>query len=334
MILAGDIGGTNTRLALFREDPSCLTLVEEQVYSSREHAGLEEIVKLFLRGRSQTADIACFGFAGPVLEGRAVAANLPWAIDAADLSRHTGIGSVRLINDLQAHAYGIGDLPDTDLTILNEGTPAAGNAALIAAGTGLGEAGMFWDGIEHHAFAAEGGHADFGPGNDLEIALDSFLMKKFGHVSCERVISGQGIRNIYDFLASTNINEEPQWLKDELSQAADPAVLISEHGLNGTAAICECALNIFAGAYGAEAGNLALRMMAVGGIFISGGIAGKIMPFMKKPLFMEAFVNKGRMKPLLQQVPVKVIVNDRIGLLGAARYAFRSNEKNLRIAYP
>jgi glucokinase len=333
MILAGDIGGTNTRLALFREEAGRLVLTDEQIYPSHQHANLEEIAGLFLNDRPHCADLACFGIAGPVINGRAVTANLPWVVDAANLSRQTAIPSVWLINDLQAHANGIGDLPEIDLITLNAGVPAAGNAALIAAGTGLGEAGMFWDGTEYHAFAGEGGHTDFAPRNDLEIALHSFLMKKFGHVSSERVLSGPGIRNIYDFLVASKIKEEPQWLKDELAQAPDPVVVISQHGLNATAPICEYALDIFVGAYGSEAGNLALKMMAVGGVYISGGIAAKIMPVMKKRLFLKAFVDKGRLQSLLQAVPVKLIVNDRIGLLGAARYALRSSQKNLKPDY-
>jgi glucokinase len=333
MILAGDIGGTNTRLALFREEAGRLVLTQQQVYSSPQHANLEEIVGIFLNAHPASPDLACFGVAGPVIDGKAVTANLPWIVDAANLSRQTAISSVWLINDLQAHAYGIPDLPDTDLISLNAGLPVAGNAALMAAGTGLGEAGMFWDGTDHHAFAGEGGHADFAPRNELEVALHGFLTKKFGHVSCERVLSGPGIKNIYDFLVTAGTKEEPQWLKEELAQAADPVVVISQHGLNATAPICQETLNIFVGAYGSEAGNLALKMMAVGGIYISGGIAGKILPVMKKPLFMEGFIDKGRMQSLLQDIPVKVIVNDRIGLLGAARYALTSSQKNLKPVY-
>ncbi|HLW54456.1 MAG TPA: glucokinase [Candidatus Angelobacter sp.] len=333
MILAGDIGGTNTRLALFREESGRLLLAEEQIFPSRQHASLEEIVGLYLKSRPQTVEAACFGIAGPVINGRATTANLPWIVDAAELSRRASIPSVWIINDLQAHAYGISDLPAKSLLTLNEGKLTAGNRALIAAGTGLGEAGMFWDGSEHHAFAGEGGHADFAPANELEAALHAFLMKKFGHVSCERVLSGPGIKNIYDFLVAAGIQEEPEWLRDQLAQAFDPVVVISDHALNTTAPICQCALDIFVSAYGAEAGNMALRLMAVGGVYVSGGIAGKIIPLLKKPAFMKAFVDKGRMEGLLNAVPVKVIVNDHIGLLGAARYALRSSRGNLKPAY-
>jgi glucokinase len=244
-------------------------------------------------------------------------------VDARQLADETAIKNVSLINDLEAHAYGINDLDPEDLITLNPGKPCPGNAALIAAGTGLGEAGLFWDGTQHRAFAGEGGHADFAPTNDLELALTGYLMKKFGHVSWERVLSGPGIANIYDFLRDSKIEPEPQWLKDELNQAPDRAVLISQYGLEGKAAICGRTLDIFASAYGAEAGNMALRLLAVGGVFVSGGIAGKVMAKLKGPVFMSAFVAKGRMQPLLEAVPVKVIINEHIGLLGAARYAVR-----------
>jgi glucokinase len=321
MILAGDIGGTNTRIALFQQDGGKLKLVRECIYPSRQHQGLDEIVGRFLRDQAATADKACFGIAGPVLDGRANASNLAWIVDARQLSRETAIKNVWLINDLEAHAYGISDLDPDDLITLNPGKPCAGNAALIAAGTGLGEAGMFWDGTAHHAFAGEGGHADFAPGSELELALHAYLMKKFDHVSCERVLSGPGIKNIYDFLRDSKTEQEPPWLKDELDHAPDPVVLISQYGLEGKAAICTRALDVFVGAYGAEAGNVALRIMAVNGLYISGGIAGKLLPKMSEPWFMKAFLNKGRMQPLLENVPVKIIINDHIGLLGAARYA-------------
>jgi glucokinase len=333
MILAGDIGGTNTRLALFKESSGMLVMLEEQIYASLQHANLEEIVADFLNSRSIVPEAACFGIAGPVIDSRAITANLPWVVDAGQLARQTKVPAVWLINDLQAHAYGIPDLAPEHLITLNAGNPSPGNAGLIAAGTGLGEAGMYWDGLEHHAFAGEGGHSDFAPGNELEAALCSFLMKKFGHVSCERVLSGRGIKNIYDFLAEARIKDEPQWLKDELAKAADPVVLISQHALDATAEVCECALDLFVSIYGAEAGNLALKLMAVNGIYISGGIAGKILSFMKKPHFMKAFTSKGRMTSMMEKIPVKVIVNDRIGLLGSARFAFRSSQKNLKPVY-
>ncbi len=326
MILAGDIGGTNSRMALFADESGRLRLAAEKTYPSHQHKGLEEIVKLFLSETGGKVEIACCGIAGPVVRGRAVASNLPWIADAAEISRHTGIACVWLINDLQAHAAGIGDLEESDLVALNFAQAAKGNAALIAAGTGLGEAGMYWDGECRHAFASEGGHADFAPRTDLEVSLHIHLMQKFGHVSCERVLSGPGLKNVYDFLRDSGIEFEPDWLRDEVKASLDPAAIISQHGLDGKASICERALNVFTAAYGSEAGNLALRMLATGGVFLSGGIAAKILPKLQSSIFLDAFTNKGRMKPLLESIPVTVIVNSKVGLIGAARYAIMRRE--------
>jgi glucokinase len=331
MILVGDIGGTHTRLALISQREGRLTLEREHIYPSREHASLDEIVGSFVDDPAARPEAACFGIAGPVLNGRANVSNLAWVVDASQIAANSGIARVWLINDLLAHASGIPELSDLDLITLNAGTPRPGNAALIAAGTGLGEAGMYWDGMSYHPFPAEGGHADLAPGNELELALHSYLTKKFGHVSCERVLSGPGIKNVYDFLRDTNLEDEPDWLKDELAAAPDAPALISHHGLHARIPICERALDIFVSIYGAEAGNVALRMMAVGGVFVSGGIAGKILPKMQDPLFMKAFVAKGRMQSLLESVPVKLIVNEHIGLLGAARYVLaQENAARLR----
>ncbi len=321
MILAGDIGGTNSRMAFFSEDRGRLRLLEEKTYPSREHNGLEEIVCSFLREGAQRVQSACLAIAGPVAHGRAQASNLPWTVDSREISRRSGIASVWLINDLEAHATGIADLEGADLVSLTPAEPHEGNAALIAAGTGLGESGMYWDGHRHRVFASEGGHADFAPRTDLEIALHQYLRKKFGRVSYERVLSGRGLKNVYDFLRDTELESEPAWLRDELGQAADAAAVISQRGIEGKAPICERALDIFAAVYGAEAGNLALRMLATAGVFLSGGIAAKILVKLRAPAFREAFVDKGRLKPLLEAIPVKVITNVKVGLLGAARYA-------------
>jgi glucokinase len=321
MILAGDIGGTHSRMALFNEESGRLRLAQEKTYRSREHSNLDEIFSLFLRETGAAVKTACFGIAGPVVHGRVNASNLPWVVDAAALSRCSGIARVWLINDLQAHASGIDDLAAADLAVLNSGEPMEANAALIAAGTGLGQAGIYWDGARRHAFATEGGHADFAPRNELEAGLHQYLMKKFVHVSCERVLSGPGLSNIYEFLREREHEPEPAWLKDELSQAPDKAAVISQHGLDGKAPICERTLEIFAGAYGSEAGNLALRLLASAGVFLSGGIAAKILPKLREAGFLEAFTRKGRMQPLLTAIPIKVITNDRVGLIGAARYA-------------
>jgi len=321
MILAGDIGGTNTRVALFQEEAGRLHLEREQVYPSREHKTLYEIALLFISQQAVKPTTACFGIAGPVLHGRVAASNLPWVIDSLELSRELGIESVWLINDLEAHASGVDDLAPSDFLTLRAAGPATGNAALIAAGTGLGEAGLYWDGRRRHPFPCEGGHTDFAPRNALEIELLRYLLKKFERVSYERVVSGPGLTNIYDFLRDSGHEPEPGWLQDELRQAADAAVVISRHAMEGKAPICEQALDIFVRVYGAEAGNLALKVMSTGGLFISGGIAGKILPRLQGPDFLEAFLAKGRMRPLLESMPVRVIMNEKVGLIGAARYA-------------
>jgi len=330
VILAGDIGGTHSRLALFTEDRGHLCMLDEKTFFSREHQSLLQIVSLFLRDCSQPVRTACLGIAGPVLRGRALATNLPWIADATEISRQSEIDSVWLINDLEAHATGIADLAETDLVGVNSAPPREGNAALIAAGTGLGEAGMYWDGTRHHAFAAEGGHADFAPRTELEVGLYNYLRGKFGHVSCERILSGPGLKNVYDFLRDSQLESEPEWLRDELAESADPAANISQRGLDASVPICERALDIFVTVYGAEAGNLALRMLATAGVFLSGGIAGKILPKLCTPLFRDAFTDKGRMKPLLESIPVKVITNARVGLIGAARYAVHCAAKENR----
>lgn len=323
MILAGDIGGTHTRLGLFSEAAGSLHLETQKTYPSQEHKGLAEIVSAFLAEQNATTSQAAFGIAGPVINGRVSTPNLPWVIDEASLTRDSGIAHVSLINDLEAHASGIDDLGPADFVVINGGVQAQGNAALIAAGTGLGEAGLYWDGSARRPFPCEGGHCDFAPRTDLEMALLDYLFKKFGHVSCERVLSGPGIKNIYDFLRDTGREEEPAWLREELTHAADPVPNISQYGVSGASAICQHALEIFIGIYGAEAGNLALKLMAIGGVFLSGGIAARILPKLTEPIFMQAFTAKGRMQPLLERIPVKVVTNGSVGLIGAARYAVR-----------
>jgi glucokinase len=321
MILAGDIGGTNTRIALFEAIGNKLCLVQERVYPSGEHRGLSEIVQRFMRDHPEQISTASFGIAGPVINQAVSTPNLPWVISGAEISEQTGIKQLSLINDLQAHASGVGDLGPEDFVVLNAGAAQPGNAALIAAGTGLGEAGLYWDGAVHHAFPCEGGHGDFAPRNDVEVALLQCLMRKFGRVSYERVVSGPGLCNVYDFLRDTQLETEPAALKQELAAAPDRAPVISQHAMKGDSAICVRALEIFVKVYGAEAGNLALKMLATAGVFISGGIAARILSRLQAPDFMEAFVAKGRLSPVMKTIPVKVIMNGRVGLMGAARYA-------------
>ena len=230
--------------------------------------------------------------------------------------------TVGLINDLEAFAYGIDALESKDFVTLSEGSgKAEGNTAVVSAGTGLGEAGLYWDGHRYHPFACEGGHAEFAPKNDIEIELLQYLMKKYEnrHVSYERILSGPGIKNIYDFLRDASKEEEPAWLRDELAKAPDAPALISQLALTKKAAICERSLSIFVSVFGSEAGNCALKFMATGGVFVA-GIAGKIVSKMKEETFMDSFLDKGRMKTLLQEIPVKIVLNDDSGLIGAARF--------------
>lgn len=321
MILAGDVGGTNTRLAFVKASNGRLTLIVQEVFPSREHANLEAVLRKFMSSHRLLVEQACFGVAGPVRHGRCDATNLPWVVDARQLAGALGLEAVGLINDLEANAYGIAALDPEDFAVLNPGAPdAEGNAAIIAAGTGLGEAGLYWDGTYHRPFATEGGHATFAPRTPVEMDLLRYLLTRFEHVSCERVVSGPGLLNIYRFLRDTGRGEEPAWLAERMRQQ-DAAAVVAQAALEGTSALSVQALDLFVSLYGAEAGNLALKVMATGGLFVGGGIAPKIIHKLKDSTFMEAFLAKGRMQPLLQAMPVRVILNDKTALLGAARCA-------------
>jgi len=333
-ILAGDIGGTNSRLGLFSEALGRLHLEVETVYPSREHSGLAEIITAFLAAQGASVSQASFGIAGPVLNGVVSTPNLPWVIDKTELARQTRIEHFSLINDLEAHASGVGDLEPGDFVVLNPGIPLSGNAALIAAGTGLGEACLYWDGVRHRPFACEGGHADFAPRNEVEIGLLTYLQQKYGRVSYERILSGRGLKNIYDFLRDSGSEREPPGLLEELTQARDPAVVITKHGMTESSGICARALDILVSVYGAEAGNLALKLMATAGVFITGGIVARILPKLSTPAFMMAFAAKGRLQSLMEKIPVKVVTNDRVGLIGAARYAVNNPGSGLGEALP
>ena len=321
MILAGDIGGTSTRLGFFTVEGGQVNLVTEKVYSSRGHKSLDEIVLEFVSHHRLAIEYACFGIAGPVQHGRVETPNLAWIVDQEALARELRIASTWLINDLLANTYGMLTLDEKEFSVLNAGAPnATGNAAVISAGTGLGEAGAYWDGKRYHPFACEGGHADFSPRNELEIELLRYLIAKFGHVSSERVVSGPGLRNIFDFLCETGRGEAPEWLLDEMDEK-DPSAVIAQAALEGKSELCVQSLDVFVSCFGAEAGNLALNMLATGGVFIGGGVAPKIFKKLREPAFMEAFTQKGRFTHLLKTIPVRVILNDKAALFGAARYA-------------
>src|SRR2546428_2397792 len=321
MILAGDIGGTHARLAFFDVVDGHFSLVSASVFPSREYRGLDEIVTKFVDSSSVRPDAACFGVAGPVRNGRVEASNLPWTIESKRLADELKLRKALLINDLEANAWGIPALDPKDVVCLDQvkGSPI-GNQAVIAAGTGLGEAGMYWDGLQHHVFACEGGHGDFAPRNDLELDLFRYLRTRFGHVSYERIVSGPGLVNVFHFLRDTGGGEEPRWLTEEMIHG-DAAAAISHAALSGKSPLAEQALDLWVSIYGAEAGNLALKILSTGGIFLGGGIAPKILTKLSGPLFMQSFVGKGRMQALMETIPVKVITNDKTALLGAARCA-------------
>jgi len=321
MILAGEIGATRTRLAAFETEGNRLKCVVEKNYVSQQHDGLSGILADFIKTEGIPVHSACLGVAGPVRAGRSKISNLPWIIDAREVAKQLKLPSVGLLNDLEAYAYGIDGLESKDFITLSEGADDAdGNRAVISAKTGLGMAGLYWDGFRHHPFACEGGHADFAPRNALQTELLVYLQKKYGRISCERVLSGPGIRNIYDFLRDTHKEEEPEWLRTEMAAAPDPPAMISKLALEGKAAICDQTLSIFVSIFGAQTGNCALNFMSTGGIFIGGVIAAKIVPKMKDPVFLESFLDKGRMETILKDMPVKIVANDECGMIGAARY--------------
>jgi glucokinase len=331
VILAGDIGGTNTRLAIVETVKGHFNFLAEEIYASREEPSLESALRKFLSKPLYPIRAACLGVAGPVREGRCEATNLPWVIDSQKIALELNLPRVNLINDLEASAYGIAELGTKDFEVLNQGTPdGQGNRAVISAGTGLGEAALFWDGREYRPFASEGGHADFAPRNHLEMDLLDYLLKRHARVSGERVISGQGLFNIYQFLKDTGRAEGPKWLVDQMRQK-DPPAVITENALKGKSPLCTQALDLFVSLYGAEAGNMALKIMATGGVYLGGGIAPKIIAKLRDPVFMNAFTAKGRMRPLLQTIPVRVILNPKVALLGAARCAIRQEETNRTI---
>jgi glucokinase len=321
MILAGDIGGTKSNLAYFEIRKHGPQAIVEEAFPSREFTSLHELLSKFITRHRLKLAHACLSIAGPVINQRCQTTNLPWVVDASRLSEELNLPVIWLINDLEANAHGIAQLTSADFVVLNEGrSELAGNQAIISAGTGLGEAGMFWDGTQHIPFACEGGHADFAPTDALQMDLLRYLMKEHEHVSYELVLSGMGLHNIYTFLRDSGRYEEPGWLAAELAQS-DPAATISRAALEMSSELCEQALSTFVTIYGAETGNLALKMMALGGIFVGGGIAPKIIEKLKEPFFVKAFADKGRMRAVVESMPVKVIMNEKTALLGAARCA-------------
>jgi glucokinase len=321
VIVAGDIGGTHARLGLFEVRNGIPALVSERVYASPKFPGLESVVQKFLEEFRPVTTSAAFGLAGPVHQGRVRTPNLPWEVDARTLESVLGIPKVSLINDLEALAYGIPLLAPSDLVPLNPGVQTVGNRAVVAAGTGLGIAGLRWDGNHHLPLATEGGHTDFAPRNALETELMLHLSKRFGRVSNERIVSGAGLVNLYEFLRDSGRGEEPDWLTKRLA-TEDKAKVISVCGLDRSSGLCSQALDVFATVYGAVAGNVALLFLATGGVYLAGGIAPKVLARLQEPsLFKAAFLDKGRLKSVLEQVPVQVVLDDKVGMRGAAQVA-------------
>jgi glucokinase len=320
MILAGDVGGTKVHLALYDFIDGKPESSRDERYAAKEYSGLEEIVREFLGAQTVTA--ACFGVPGPVRDGRLRLTNLPWTLDSRELSVSLGVNHVFLINDLEANGYGVDELTPDQIYTLSEGDPSQiGNRALIAAGTGLGEGLLIWNGRSHIPYPSEGGHCDYAPRNEDEIDLLRFLKQKYnGRISQERVVTGPGLTNIYEFLREVRGVDEPNWLAGRMA-AEDPNAVITELALAAKSEICEKALDMFVSAYGAEAGNLALKLLSVGGVYVGGGIAPRIIEKIKDGRFMKAFTDKGRLSQLLVNMPVRIILDSRAALLGAAAYA-------------
>lgn len=332
MLLAGDIGGTKTVLALFSPEAGPHTPLREATFPSARYGRLEAIVREFLEQVGETGaaiDRACFGVAGPVVNGSAEITNLPWVMEEGALRGEFGWSSVKLLNDLEAVAYAVPILEPDDIHTLNAGDPVArGNIAVVAPGTGLGEAFLTWEGDRYRAHASEGGHASFSPADSLQIGLLTYLheRKGHGHVSFERVCSGMyGIPNIYDYLKDSGHAPEPAWLAERLAAAADPTPVIVNAAQDqaNPCELCAATLRTFVAILGTEAGNMALKAMATAGIYLGGGIPPRILPALQQPDFLRALRRKGRMTELLEQMPVHVILNSKTALLGAAAYGLR-----------
>ncbi len=319
MILAGDIGATHARLGLFA--PECPTPTCVEVLASREFSGLDQIIAAFRAQHPDPVHAACFALPGPVYAGRITATNLGWSAEEAAIARQLGLPQVCFLNDLEAVGHGLETLTAAEILTLNPGAPdAKGNIAILRAGSGLGEAGCFWDGVQHRPFACEGGHADFAPRSDLEFALCRELRAEMDHVSAERLLSGPGLVRLYQFFCARDQGTEPESLTAELTSRPQSERIVRA-GLDGTSERCAQCLELFAGVFAAEAGNLALKLMARGGVYLGGGVSEGILPLLRRPAFMREFLNKGRMSSLMQSMPVYMILNPLVGLAGAAHFA-------------
>lgn len=321
MLLAGDVGGTKTNLALYSTDGDLVPEVQK-TFASASYPSLEAVAKEFLVETGATVERAVVGVAGPVVEGKCAATNLPWTMDEGVLKRELGLVEAKLLNDLEATAYGVPHLEAEDLFVLNDAPARSGTKAVIAPGTGLGEAILFFKDGRYHVLPSEGGHVDFGPNSLFEIELLRYLMGKFAHVSYERVCSGLGLPFIYEYLRDNRYAPEVPGVAQALREAEDSTPVLVRAAMSGECELCIAALNTFVSVLGAEAGNLALKVMATGGIYVGGGIPPRILPKLRDGTFMAAFVNKGRFADTLSHVPVYVVLNPKTALLGAAWYGF------------
>ena len=325
MILAGDIGGTKTNLAYFTLRNGKLVPELLKSYSSKQHGSFTEIINLFQQESPHTIEHAAFGIAGPVVNGRCEATNLPWVVNIREVAPAFGLKNAGLINDLEATAYGVLRLEEKDVLRLNVGTPRPqGTIGVIAAGTGLGEGGLVWNGSRYQTLPSEGGHTDFAPRNELEMELLRFLLTKYKRVSYERVVSGMGIVNLYQFFRTKVKYAEPAWLTEQLG--GDAAAAISHAATDGKDEASVKSMELFVSLYGAEAGNLGLKLLSTGGLYIAGGIAPKILPNIQQATFMDSLMDKGRLTHILKNMPISVILNDKIALYGAAHYALMMND--------
>jgi glucokinase len=321
MLLAGDIGGTKSSLAIFSQEKGPREPLVEATFPSGDYPSLAVLAGEFLNQIDLPVDRGSFGVAGPVVNGRATITNLSWEMDEEDLQEQLGLVSVRLLNDLLAVGHAVPILTPEDLHTLNEGKPEKhGSIAVIAPGTGLGEAFLTWDGTRYRAHASEGGHTDFAPTTKIEIGLLRFMSRRMRHVSYELVCSGIGIPNIYAYLKKRGEVAEPEWLAERLLEAKDPTPVIAQAALNEEqpCPLCVATMELFVSILGAEAGNLALKVLATGGVYLGGGIPPRILPVLDEGPFMEAFRGKGRFGGLMADMPIHVILNRKAALLGGA----------------
>jgi glucokinase len=326
-VLAGDIGGTKTNLALYQvspagpvESPQNMALVREASFPSTQYTGLESVVAEFMEQGTECVRAGAFGIAGPVLDGRVMATNLPWKVESESLAQTLGGAQIQLMNDLEATAYGALHAAPNDIQMLNEGLSRPGNCAVIAAGTGLGQTFLFWDGSRYIAAATEGGHVDFAPRNEREDLLLRYLRKQYATVSYERIVSGPGLVQICNFFVDEQHQPVAPHVRERL-QTGDPAAVIGEAGVTDSCPTCTQAVELFLSIYGAQAGNLALTIMGLGGVYIGGGIITKLLPKVQQGGFLQAFQNKGRFSALMKEIPVRVLLNPKTSQIGAAQAA-------------